>query len=57
MSCEKNGLRWQSPCRDATGRRGHVKEVVKKGSQNYKEIGWIMELGRDLMGGDGVPYG
>ena len=51
MSCEKNGLRWQSPCRDATGRRGHVKEVVKKGSQNYKEIGMDNGVGEGSYGG------
>ena len=39
------------PCRDATGRREHVKEVVKKGSQNYKEIGMDNGVGEGSYGG------
>ena len=55
--CGENGSRRESPCRDDTGRWEHVEEVVKEGSQNYKgDWGWLMELGRDLLGegGEGV---
>ena len=49
-SCEENGLQQESSCRDFTGRREHVKEGVKKGSQNYAgDWGWIMELGSSPM--------